>query len=200
MANVGNTCFLSNSIYLAGLLLEYSKTWSLYSTYDLHSHVDSNTCLESVTVMLGWNQHIRWTNSKMLQEPLKWSFSQTLVEVIMHSLSIRSQCHPVVPGREEPYHILPLTSNQCLWDFATSENSECKQCSQQDSQSLRIAHNLKDIIFALSVDISDWQFGPLMSDPNDTIAVDGNELVGFMLRGAITNVVSSISRPGHYVT
>ena len=103
-------------------------------------------------------------------------------------------------GREEPYHILPLTSYQCLWDFTTSESRACQQCSQQDSQSLRIAHNLQTIIFEVSVDISNCQFGPLMSAPNDIITVDGDELVGFTLRGAITYITSSIGRPGHYVT
>ena len=52
----------------------------------------------------------------------------------------------------------------------------------------------------MSVDISQCQFGPLISAPNDIIALDGDELVGFTLRGAITYVASSISRPGHYVT
>jgi len=115
---------------------------------------------------------------------------------------IHSKCqyHFVMPGREEPYHILPLTSYQCLWDFATSESRACHQCSQQDSQSLRIAHNLQTIIVEVSVDISKCQFGPLMSAPNDIIAVDGDKLVGFTLRGAITYIASSISRPGHYVT
>ena len=103
-------------------------------------------------------------------------------------------------GREEPYHILPLTSYQCLWDFTTSESRACQQCSQQDSQSLRIAHNQQTIIFEVSVDISNCQFGPLMSAPNDIIAIDGDELVGFTLRGAITYITSSIGRPGHYVT
>jgi len=44
MANVGNTCFLSSSIHLAGLLLGYSKIRLLDSThdlYDLYSHVDA---------------------------------------------------------------------------------------------------------------------------------------------------------------
>jgi len=39
-----------------------------------------------------------------------------------------------------------------------------------------------------------------MSAPNDMITVDGDELVGFTLRGVITYVTSSISQPGHYVT
>ena len=41
MANVANTCFLSSSIHLAGLLLGYSKIRLLDSTHDLHSHVDA---------------------------------------------------------------------------------------------------------------------------------------------------------------
>jgi len=41
MANVGNTCFLSSSIHLAGLLLRYSKNRLLDSTHDLHLHVDA---------------------------------------------------------------------------------------------------------------------------------------------------------------
>ena len=41
MANVGNTCFLSSSIHLAGLLLGYSKIRLLDPTHDPHSHVDA---------------------------------------------------------------------------------------------------------------------------------------------------------------
>jgi len=91
-------------------------------------------------------------------------------------------------------------SDQCLWEFAKSESRACQQCSQKDSQSLRIAHNLQTIIFEVSVDISKSQFGPLMYSSNDMIAVDGDELVGFTLRGVITYVTSSISQPGHFVT
>ena len=39
MTNVGNTCFLSSSIHLAGLLLGYSKIRLLDSTHDLHSQI-----------------------------------------------------------------------------------------------------------------------------------------------------------------
>jgi len=39
IANVGNTCFLSSSIHLAGLLLGYSKIRLLDSTHDLHSQI-----------------------------------------------------------------------------------------------------------------------------------------------------------------
>ena len=41
LANVGNTCFLSSSIHIAGLLLGYSKIRLSDSTHELHSHVDA---------------------------------------------------------------------------------------------------------------------------------------------------------------
>ena len=37
MPNVGNTCFLSSAIHLAGLLLGHNKMLLLDSTHDLHS-------------------------------------------------------------------------------------------------------------------------------------------------------------------
>jgi len=77
----------------------------------------------------------------------------------------KCQCHPTVPGREELYHIFPLTLKQFLWDFATSESRECLECSQQDSQFLQISQNLQAIILEVSVDISKCQFGSLMPAP-----------------------------------
>ena len=41
MPNVGNTCFLSSAIHLAGLLLRHNKIILLDPTHDLHSHVDA---------------------------------------------------------------------------------------------------------------------------------------------------------------
>jgi len=201
MANVGNTCFLSSSIHLAGVLLGNSKIWLLDSTHDLHSHIDADH-------MTRIHDRYAWLDSTYtMNQPHD---AARALEMILQSNSGRSelacnihskcQCHPVVPGREEPYHILPLTSYQCLWVFAKSESRACQQCSQQDSQSLRIAHNLQTIIFEVSADISKCQFGPLMSAPNDIITVDGDELVGFTLQGVITYVTSSSSQPDHYVT
>jgi len=137
MANVGKTCFLSNPIHLAGLLLGYSKIWLLDSTHDLHSRVDAST-------MTRIRDHYAWLDSTYtMNQPHD---DARALEMIPQSNSGRSeracnihlkcQCHPVVPGREENYHILPLTSYQCLWECATSESRACQQCSQQDSQSL----------------------------------------------------------------
>jgi len=71
------------------------------------------------------------------------------LEMILPSTSGRSeracnihskcQCHPVVHGREKTYHILPLTSYQCLWEFATSESRACQQCSQQKTPRILIS-------------------------------------------------------------
>ena len=131
MANVGNTCFLSSSIHLAGLLLGYSKIRLLDSTHDLHSHVDASHMTRIRDRYAGLD------STYTMNQPHD---AARALEMILQSNSDRSerachihskcQCHFVMPGREEPYHILPLTSYQCLWDFTTSESRACQQCSQ----------------------------------------------------------------------
>jgi len=201
MANVEHTRFLSSSMHFAGLLLVYSKIMSLDSTHDLHSHIDAGHMTRIR------DRYARLDSTYPMNQPHD---AARALKMILQSNSGRSeractihskcQCHPTVPGREELYFMFPLTSNQCLWDLATSESTACLECSQQDFQSLRISHNLQAIIFEVLVDISQCQFGSLMPAPNDIITVDGDELVGFTLRGAITYVTLNMSRPGHYVT
>ena len=128
MANVGNTCFLSSSIHLAGLLLGYRKIRLLDSTHDLHSHVDASHMTRIRDRYAGLD------STYTMNQPHD---AARALEMILQSNSGRSerachihskcQCHFVMPGREELYHILPLTSYQCLWDFAASESRVCQQ-------------------------------------------------------------------------
>jgi len=73
IANVGNTCFLSSSIHLAGLLLGYSKIRVLDSTLDLHSHVDAGniTQIRDRYARLDSTYTMNQPNPTTRQEPLK---------------------------------------------------------------------------------------------------------------------------------
>jgi len=110
MANVGNTCFLSSSIHLAGLLLGYSKIRLLDSTRDLHSHVDAG----HITRIR--DRYTRLDSTYSINQPQD---AARALEMILQSNSGRSeracnihskrQNHPVVPSRKETYYILALT-------------------------------------------------------------------------------------------
>jgi len=135
----------------------------------------------AVTVMLGW---IQYTTNQPHD-------AARALETIQQSSSCRSertcnilfegQCHAAVHCQKEPYHILPLPKYNSIVDFATSKSRKCQQCSQKNSQSLRIAHNLQTIIFKVSVD----QFVPMIYVPNNIIAINRDELLGFTLWGEI---------------
>ena len=106
MANVGNTCFLSSSIHLAGLLLGYRKIRLLDSTHDLHSHVDASHMTRIRDRYAGLD------STYTMNQPHD---AARALEMILQSNSDRSerachihskcQCHFVMSGREEPYHI-----------------------------------------------------------------------------------------------